>query len=298
MKLKRMNDEAVFNLCNYVFLCVVLFVMLYPFWNVLMTAFSAPKDLAEAGNVNFLPRGFSLYGYKELLLYNKLPRYFLNTVLYCVLGTFLRLLVAALTGYALSVKRFFARKVIMIAMVITMFISGGLIPNYILIKQLGGFDKIWVMVVPGALDVYTCIVFKTFFQQLPSELIDAAYIDGANDIKLLFRVVLPVSTALLATFAIFSIVSYWNEWFSALLYLRKTNMHPIQMFLRSLLVNMETLKVGVGSSSVNVGGAEVIMRTHVVRAASIVITTLPIMLIYPFFQKYFTKGILVGSLKG
>jgi putative aldouronate transport system permease protein len=180
-----------------------------------------------------------------------------------------------------------------------MFISGGLIPNYMLIRQLGWIDTIQVMVVPSALDVYTCIVFKTFFQQLPGELLDAAAIDGANDIYILFRIVLPVSRPLLATFAIFSIVSHWNEWFSALLYLNKPAMHPIQMFLRNLLVNMETLRSGAGAGMVVAAtGAEVLYKAKVIRAASIVVTTLPIVAIYPFFQKYFTKGIVVGSLKG
>lgn len=298
MKRKGINGDSIFGFANYVLLCVVLFVMLYPFWYVIMTSFSSPQGLAEKGNVDFLSRGFSLVGYKELLLYDKLPRYFLNTVIYLTVGTFLRLLVSSLTGYSLSVQHFWARKIIMIALVVTMFISGGLIPFYVLIRSLHGFDTIWVMVVPGALDVYNCIVFKTFFQQLPGELKDAAAIDGANDIVLLFRLVLPLSKPLLATFAIFAIVGYWNEWFSALLYLRKTEMHPIQMFLRNLLVNMETLKSGQGQVGFSVTGAEILMKTKVVRAASIVVTTLPIMLIYPFFQKHFTKGILVGSLKG
>lgn len=298
MKRRRMSGDILIESMIYAAFCILLFVMLYPFWYVIMTSFSDAKALAEGGNVGFWPRGFSLNGYQDLLLYERLPRYFINTVIYLSFGTILRLIVASLTGYSLSVHHFYARKVIMIFMVITMFVSGGLIPYYVLIKGLKGFDTLWVMIVPGALDVYTCIIFKTFFQQLPQELKDSASIDGANDLVMLFRIILPISKPLLATFAIFSIVGYWNEWFSALLFLRKTELHPIQMFLRNLLVNMETLKSGTGQVGMNVSGAEILMKTKIVRSASIVITTLPIMLIYPFFQKYFTKGIIVGSLKG
>ncbi|MDR1060570.1 MAG: carbohydrate ABC transporter permease [Clostridiales bacterium] len=298
MKSRRINGDSVFGFANYALLCAMLFVMLYPFWHVVMTSFSDIKALAETGNVGFLPKGLSLRGYRELLLYDRLPRYFANTFLYLALGTALRLFISAITGFAISVNRFFARKFVTIAMVVTMFVSGGLIPTYMLIRALNGFNTVWVMVVPAALDVYTCIVFKTFFQQLPGELKDASAIDGANDLVMLFRIVLPLSKALLATFAIFSIVGYWNEWFSALLYLRKAEMHPIQMFLRSLLVNMETMKSGASATSMNITGTEVLMNLKVVRSASIVVTTLPIVLIYPFFQKHFAKGIMVGSLKG
>jgi putative aldouronate transport system permease protein len=201
-------------------------------------------------------------------------------------------------GYVLSVRRYFAQKFVMIVMVITMFVSGGLIPYYVLIKALRGFDTIWVMVVPGAIEVFTCIIFRTFFKQLPTELKDSAFMDGANDVIILFMIYIPISKPLLATFAIFSVVGYWNSWFDALLFLRKIEMHPIQMFLRNLLIQMMALTSGAGQMRTDVGGAEILERTRIVRAASIVVTTLPIMLVYPFFQKYFTKGIIIGSIKG
>jgi putative aldouronate transport system permease protein len=277
----------------------MLVVMLYPFWNTAMTAVSEPKALSRQGDVGLLPKGLSLEGFRELFLYKQLPTYFANTVLYAALGTVLRLLVASLAGYVLSVKHFSAGKAIMAAMVVTMFISGGLIPSYMLIRGLNWMNTIQVMVVPGALDVYTCIVFKTFFGQLPAELTDAASIDGANDLYILFRIVLPISKPLLATFAIFAIVSYWNEWFSALLYLNKPAMHPIQMLLRNLLVTMSAQITGSGAGlALAAGGTEIIYKAKVVRAASIITTTLPIAVVYPFFQKYFTKGIMVGSIKG
>ena len=271
--------------------------MLYPFWYVVMTSFSDAQHILKEGNVFLWPRGFSFDGYKQLLMYKALPQYFINTIIYVVLGTLLRIAVASLAGYTLSVNRFVAGKFIMIAMVITMFISGGLIPTYMLIKSLNGFDTIWVMVVPGAIDVYTCIVFKTFFQQLPGELKDAAEIDGTNDLLMLTRIILPVSKPLLATFTIFAIVGYWNEWFSALLYLNSKSMHPIQMFLRNLLVSMQTIASSSGSAGKIVTMDELI-KARIVRMCSIVVSTLPIILIYPFFQRFFTKGIIVGSLKG
>ena len=297
--MRRLNSGTVFVSSIYAFFIVLLFVMLYPFWYVIMTSFSDPNKLAELGNVDFWPRGYSIIGYQELLLYKLFPRYIFNTIVYFTLGTILRLTIASLMGYVLSVNHFFARKFVMTLMVVTMFIGGGLIPYYVLIRSLKGLDTIWVMVVPGAIDVFTCIIFRTFFKQLPDELKDSAFIDGANDLVLLFRIILPISKPLLATFAIFSIVNYWNSWFDALLFLRKIEMHPIQMFLRNLIINMMTLTSGEsGSIEYKITGAEMLMRTRIVRSASIVVTTLPIMLVYPFFQKYFTKGIIIGSLKG
>ena len=297
MRKKRLNSDTIFSFFNLFFLLIVLFLMLYPFWYVVMTSFSDAGRILKEGNVILWPRGFSLDGYKQLLMYKALPQYFINTLIYVVLGTLLRIIVASLAGYSLSVKRFVAGKFIMIAMVITMFISGGLIPTYMLIKSLNGFDTIWVMVIPGAIDVYTCIVFKTFFQQLPGELKDAAEIDGANDLLMLTRIILPVSKPLLATFAIFAIVGYWNEWFSALLYLNSKSMHPIQMFLRNLLVSMQTIASESGSAG-KIVSMDALIKARIVRMCSIVVSTLPIILIYPFFQRFFTKGIIVGSLKG
>ena len=299
MKKRGIDGDKAFGFANITLLTLILLTMLYPFWYVIIQSFSDPIRLGRMGNPNLLPRGFSLFGYIDLLQYKQFPRYVMNTVIYLTLGTIFRLLISSLAGYVLSVKRFKPGKVIMIAMVFTMFFGGGLIPTYILIRSLGWFNTVWVIVVPGALDVYACIVFKTFFQQLPGELKDAAEIDGANDPMMLFRIIVPVSKPLLATFAIFSIVAYWNDWWSALIYLRKTEMHPIQMLLRNLLVVGEAIKGQANAAgAVRYNAVEAIYKMQVTRSASIVVTTLPIMLIYPFFQKYFTKGIIVGSLKG
>ncbi len=294
----RIKDNRLFDIINILLLLIILFIMIYPFWNVLVTSLSDPKSLALKGTTGFLPRGLSFEGYRLLIQEPTLPRYYLNTILYLVLGTVFKLFLSIITGYALSVRRFFLGKPIMILMVITMFIGGGLIPYFLLVRQLGMINSIWVMIIPGALDVYNCIVFKTFFQQLPGELYDAAAIDGANDIILLWKVVVPISKALIATFSIFAIVGYWNGWWDALLFLNKQEMHPIQMYLRKILVSMEMMAADTtGAASVRTGLESVsILRT--VRSAAIVVTTLPIICVYPFFQKYFTKGVIVGSLKG
>ena len=294
---KMLISDRIFMVIVTSILLLVLFLMIYPFWNVFMTSISDQELLRTMGNVSFLPRGFSMEGYRLLFQNNMLLRYYANTVTYALTGTAFLLIVSSLTGYALSVKTFCLRKVMMTLMIITMYVSGGLIPSYLLIRKLGWFDTLWVMTVPGALSVYNCIVFKTFFQQIPDELKEAAFLDGANDLQLLIRIILPLSKALLATFAIFSIVGFWNGWFDALVYLRDTSRYPIQNYLRSLLVNMETL----ASDTMSKAASQARMTAQVyrvVRGAAIVVTTLPIMMVYPFFQKYFAKGVIVGSLKG
>ncbi len=293
--IRMTRGDRVFTVVNMTLLILMCLIMVYPFWNTFMTAISDPLSLSQKGNVTFLPEGLSTEGFRILFREKFLPRYFLNTILYASLGTIFQLTVSTLTGFALSFKRFCLKKLVMALMLVTMYISGGLIPTYLLIRQLGWFDTVWVMTVPGAINVYNVIIFKTFFQQQPYELREAAYLDGATDLQLLTRVILPLSKALLATFAIFSIVGYWNSWFDALIYLRKNELYPIQNFMRSLVVNLQSLSTEMGgSNNVRIGTS----TPKVVRAAAIVLTTLPIMLIYPFFQKYFAKGIIVGSLKG
>lgn len=289
--------DRVFIISNGIFLTIILVLMIYPFWNVVMTSFSDVNEISRHGGVNLLPRGFSTVGYRRLFQEKMLFRYYANTILYAGIGTMLCLLVSALTGYALSVPTFSLRRPIMILMVITMYVSGGLIPYYLWINQLGMLDTLWVMVIPGALNVYNCIVFKTFFQQIPSDMKEAAYLDGANDVQLLWYIVLPVSKALLATFAIFSVVSYWNGWFDAMIFLRDTSKYPIQNYLRNLLINMASLAADPTTAQATQARTDT-DTVKLVRSAVIVVTTLPIMVIYPFFQKHFAKGVIVGSLKG
>jgi ABC-type sugar transport system, permease component len=284
-----------FDVCNITFLVITITLLLYPFIYVFSTSLSEASLLVRDGNVNLFPRGFSLQAYVTLLDNSKLLNYYLNSVMYAVLSAVFVILISSLTGYALSVKSFFAAKPIMVLMVITMFFNGGLIPYYMLIRDLHGIDKIWVMFIPGAINVWNCIIFKTFFQQLPSSLKEAAFMDGANDIYILFKIILPISKPLIATFAVFSLIATWNEWFTPLLFFNNPDLQPAQMLLRKILVEMDAMAV----QQAGLNNAVALQQdTRAVKAAAIVITSLPIVCVYPFFQKYFTKGILVGSLKG
>jgi len=270
----------------------VIFVMTYPFVYVVSMSFSDSSQLLINGNVLLLPRGFSVAAYEVLLKNSNILRYYLNSIIYAIGHTFFILLISSLTGYALSIRSFFARRVILILMTITMFISGGLVPYYLLIRNLGLVNNVLVMMIPSAINVWYCILFRTFFQQLPASLRESAFIDGANDFIILFKIILPVSKAMMATFAVFALVGSWNDWFTALLFLHKNELHPVQMLLRKMLVNLDL-------NNINTRDLKMIVKdTRTVRCAAIVITIVPIICVYPFFQKYFTKGVLVGSLKG
>jgi putative aldouronate transport system permease protein len=284
--------DKLFGILNTVFLAFVILVMTYPFIYVLSMSFSDSDQLLVDGSVVLLPRGFSVAAYKVLIDNSDIFTYYLNSIVYAAGSTVFVLLISSLTGYALSVTTFFARKVIMVLMTITMFIGGGLVPYYILIKNLGMVNTIWVMMVPSAINVWNCILFKSFFQQIPPSMRESAFIDGANDFVILFKIILPLSKAMLATFAVFALVGSWNDWFTALLFLHKEKMYPVQMLLRKMLVNLDL-------NNINTRALKMIVKdTRTVRCAAIVITVAPIVCVYPFFQKYFTKGIMIGAIKG
>ena len=206
-------------------------VWLYPMARVIALSLSDPTAIL-LGEVDWYPKRPTLKGYSYILSYRLLWRAYANTVLYAGVGTFVTITLTSMIAYSLSIKTFVLRKFLTVYLTITMFFSGGLIPTFLLIKTLGGMDTFWVMVIPGSVAAFTVIVFRTFFQNHPESLRESAYIDGANDITILFRIILPMSTALLATFALFTIVGHWNRWFEALIYLTDPQRHPLQMILR------------------------------------------------------------------
>ena len=242
--------------------------------------------------IGILPKGFSLDAYKYLLSSSKVYRYYGNTLLYAGLGTLITILTTSLVAYSLSISTFSGRKAISVFLVITMFFSGGMIPSYLNIQRLGLMDTIWAMVLPG-ISAYNVMVYKTFFGQLPSSLREAAKVDGAGHVRILFTIVLPLSKPLLATMALFSIVGHWNSYMTAVLYLRDTNKYPIQMLLRSLLITLEMLE----DENLAALATQVTTSSRTVKGAAVMIAMLPILCVYPFAQKYFTKGVVVGSIK-
>ena len=281
-----------FNIFNYIFLFLLVLTFVYPIIMTLSVSFSEPKALTTE-NVFLLPKGFTLDAYKLLLSDVRILKYYLNTIMYAALGTAIMLLFTSMMAFPLTCSDFRGKKLITVILLITMFFGGGLVPYYLLIKQLGMIDKIWVMVIPGAVSAWNVIIFKTFFLGIPLSLRESAYIDGAGHFRVLFSIIIPLSKALLATFTLFSVVGYWNDWFTAFLFLNSDDKMPIQLLLRRMLVVMEY------TDSKNADILHSLQNTNprTVKCAAVIITITPILCVYPFLQKYFTKGILVGSVK-
>lgn len=275
----------------YGIVIILTLSFLYPVVYCLSMSLSDPEVLGGQA-IGILPKGFSLDAYKYLLSSSKLYRYYGNTLLYAGVGTFISIMTTSLVAYALSISTFSGRKVITVFFVITMFFSGGMIPTYLNIKNLGLMNTIWALVLPGV-SAYNVMVYKTFFRQLPDSLREAAKMDGAGHIRILFTILLPLSKPLLATMALFSIVGHWNSYMPAVLYLRDTDKYPIQMLLRSLLITLEMIE----DENLKFMATQVTTSSRTVKGAGVMIAMLPILCVYPFAQKYFTKGVVVGSIK-
>ncbi|MDO3411788.1 carbohydrate ABC transporter permease [Saccharibacillus sp. CPCC 101409] len=298
MKKEGLGSRA-FDVVNVLIMLFILVVVLYPILNIVATSLSSARYIS-AGSVTIWPKGFSTQAYTTVFQDPYIFKGYLNSILYAAGSTGIMLLFTALMAYPLTIPGFAAKKFLTIFLMVTMFFGGGLIPTYLLMRNLHLLDTIWVMILPGAISAYNVFLFRTFFMNIPSELKDSAYIDGANDMVVLFRIVLPLSKALFATFALFGLVGSWNSWFEALIYLRDQDKYPLQMVLRNYLFTLDTTaiqgRVGGGSVAINAPGSA--LDPKAVRMSVIIITMFPIMCIYPFFQKHFNQGIFVGSVKG
>ncbi len=279
-----------------VFLVILMILLscafLYPLLNMLALSVSDAQTL-KSSPIYLLPVGFSLESYKALLGDNRILLYYWNTIKYAAVGTFIMLLTTSLMAYPLSITALRGRKLVSVILTITMFFGGGLIPYYVTIMRLKLIDTFWVMVLPGAISAYNVIVFKTFFMSIPESLKESAFLDGAGHMRVLFSIVLPLSKAVLATFALFSIVGYWNDYLTALLYLRDDRKYPIQLLMRRLLVLMDYKDASTAQLLKDFRS----ISSRTTKAAATIITVVPILCIYPFMQKYFAKGVLVGSIK-
>ena len=279
---------SIFDSLIYLFLILLSLSFLYPIANQLALSISDAGELGWQG-VTVIPVGFSTDSYRALLS----RRYYINTVKYASVGTFIMIATTSLMAYPLTFRELRGRKLVMILLVITMFFSGGLVPYYLLVLRLGLVDTIWALVLPNAIVAWNVIIFRTFFRTVPGALRESAHIDGAGHFLVLFRIVLPLSKPLLATFVLFSLVGFWNDYFWALIFLRDQDKQPIQLFLRRILilVGLEGLQ---NTSALQVFNN---ISSRTTKAAALIITITPILCVYPFLQKYFTKGLFIGSLK-
>lgn len=290
------KGDKVFDIVNITILLIFTLLILYPIIFVVNASFSDPTKIFDTPLL-LTPRGFSLDGYTEILKNDDILIGFRNAVFYTFAGTLVNIAVTTLGAYPLSRSEFRGKGFFTLFFTITMFFSGGLIPTYLVNQQLGFVNTIWVMILPGALSVYNMILMRTYFQQnIPGELIESAYVDGANDMQLLWKVVLPLSTPIIAVMAMFYGVGRWNDYFNAMIYLQDRSKFPLQLVLREILVQGQfgdTSQALLDSAS-----AQTMMLKLTLKYSVVVVSTLPVLLFYPVVAKYFEKGIMVGAIKG
>ncbi len=288
MNRKPTKAYRAFQVFNTVVMLFVIFITLYPFVYLVAQSFSSDAA-ASTGKVTFYPIGFNINTYRYILRDGQFFRYYLNTIVYSALGTAISVMATALIAYPLSKPKLRLNKVITPLVVFTMYFAGGMIPNYIVITQwLGLRDSMWAIILPGAISTFNLLVMKSFFASLPEELEEAAAIDGMDVYQIFLKIVLPLSKPIIATMCLFYLVSLWNEWFGPMLYLDTKDKWPIALYVRQLVEGANNTEIGSEVSSVQA----------TLKSATMVLTSLPIICVYPFVQKYFVQGMTIGAVKG
>ena len=292
---KSINEPSrayrVFQGINGLVLSCVVLVTLYPFVNIIARSFSGERQI-RAGEVTLLPKGFNLTTYQIVFSDDTFWRNYGNTVLYTVVSTVVAMVLTTCYAYVLSKKNLKGRGVLVGVAVLTMFFSGGLIPHYVLITSLGLKNSVWAIALPNAISVFNLLVMKAFFESLPDELEEAAQIDGLSTYGILLRVVLPLSKAVVATMVLFYSVSFWNSWFGAFLYMDRIELMPVTVYLRNLIAG------ATGGTGAGAATEQLSQVAANIQAVTIVLTSLPILCVYPFVQRYFVSGVMLGAVKG
>lgn len=288
MNITRTKGDKVFDTIIIIIVSVIAILFLFPLLNVLASSFSS-ADAIVAGKVGIFPQQFTLNGYKQILQNQSIWKGFWNSIKYTFIGTIIQVTCQMLCAYPLSRKDFKGRKFLNLFLVLTMFISGGMIPTYLLITQLHLYNTMWAIILPGCISVFNIIVIRTYMESsIPKELQEAAMIDGCGDVRIFTRIVLPLCRPIIAVMILYAVVGYWNSYFNALMYVQNINLMPLQNVLNSILVSNES---SLGS------GADVNLSEQL-KYVTIVVSSLPLLVIYPFFQKYFEKGVTIGGVKG
>ncbi|QJD85421.1 carbohydrate ABC transporter permease [Cohnella herbarum] len=293
--IRESGSDRAFTIVNYVVLSIVLIAVLYPLVYVVSASFSSSYAVLS-GKVWLWPVDPSLDGYKAVFKNKNILTGFQNTVLYTLAGTLLNVIMTILAAYPMSRGDFRGRHGFMLIFVFTMMFSGGLIPTYFVVKDLHMIDTVWAMLVPTALSVWNVIIMRTYFQTtIPHELLEASQLDGCNDFRFLLRIVIPLSGPIIAVIALFYAVGHWNQYFNAMIYLKDPHLYPLQLILRDILVQNEVkidMLGDVKSAAARQGLRELL------KYSLIVVSSVPLLLIYPFVQKFFVKGVMIGSIKG
>lgn len=284
---------GMFDVVNALSMIVLVVVTIYPFWYMANVSLSGELAVMQ-GKVSLWPVDFTTVWYEKVFADSRITTGYRNTIFYTVLGTAIALVATSMGAFALSQKKMIFRKPIMLAIVFTILFSGGMIPSFLVMKEFHLLNTIWAMVLPGAVNTFNLLVFRTFFEELPEELYDAGRIDGLKDLGLFFRIVVPLSKPVYAAIGLFCAVYLWNNFYGAIIYLRNPDLFPLTMILQDLIIK-GTLAAEMATQS-SIGGD--VVKTDSLKFATIMVTSLPILMLYPFLQRYFVKGVMLGSIKG
>ena len=291
---KSSKGDLVFDIINITLLVLIIIITVYPLIFVVSASLSDPLSVL-GGEVWLFPKGVTLDGYKRVFANGDIMMGYKNTILYTFIGTVVNIIMTIAGAYSLSRKDFYGRNIIMMFLTFTMFFSGGLIPTYMIIQKLNLINSFWVMILPGAVSMYNLIITRTFFQTtIPNELQEAAVIDGCSNIKILLKIVLPLSVPIIAVMAIFYGVSHWNAFFDALIYLTTRKKFPLQLILREILIQDQMDAMMTDTEDL----ARQQLMAESIKYAVVVVASDPVLMLYPMLQRYFIKGVMIGAIKG
>ncbi|MCG8453385.1 MAG: carbohydrate ABC transporter permease [Spirochaetales bacterium] len=302
LKKKLISGDTLFDVVNFILLSCVLIAVLYPLYFVIIASFSDPDGIYQ-GKTYLLPYKPNITGYKIIFGYKDLWMGYANSLLYTTVGVLVNLVLTLTMAYPLSRKNLIGRGFFTFLMVFTMYFSGGLIPSYLLVRKLGMLNTIWALVIPTGISVFNVIIVRTFFQSsIPEELYESAAIDGCSNTRFFFQMLLPLSTAVVAVMVLFYGVGHWNTYFNALIYISDRSKYPLQLILREILVVSTEATRGMGEAmrrevAAN-GNLDKQRLAELIKFGIIIVSSLPVLILYPFLQKYFVKGVMIGSLKG
>jgi putative aldouronate transport system permease protein len=292
MVTRKSPGERVFGAVSLSLLGLLTLVFFYPMYYCAVASFSDPTRLLMHRGIMLAPLGFSLAGYEAVFSNQNILTGYANTLLYVLCGTLSGVLLTVLGGYCLSRKNLMLRKVLALLIILTMYIDAGIIPQFLLVRSLGLYDTRWAVLLPDILNTYNLIVMRTAFAAIPMELEESAMLDGAGDLRILWSILIPVVKATLAVITLFVVVAWWNAWFNASIYIRDRSKYPLQLFLREILIASTT----DGNDGTSVDG--MYRLEALIKYCSVIVSTVPILCAYPFAQKYFVKGVMIGSVKG
>lgn len=288
---------ATFDYINLLLMVLMMIIMVYPFWYTVIGSFNEGSDYMRGG-VYLWPRKFTVYNYKAVFLDPQILRAFWVTIWKCIVGTLTSLLCTSLVSYAITRPQLKLKKIYVPFIMVTLFFSGGLIPYFILIKNLALYDSFWVYIIPTLFSAYNMIIIQSFMRDLPASLIESAKIDGASEYRIFFQIIIPLSKPVLATIALFTVVTHWNSYFDSMMYTNSLDLQTIQLFLKKVITDPSMAKSLGTTSAASVPDQAAKMTPQSIKFATMTITALPIILIYPFLQKYFVKGVTMGAVKG